>query len=229
MAHILAVDDEDYVLDLVKEILEKSGYAVSVALNGNSALEMLRNEVFDLLITDVVMPEMNGIELCQNVRSDPMLARIPILFLTAKGRASDVVGGLDAGGDDYVVKPHDVIELPARVRALLRRAPNNPLSAETEFVEYGGLKVSVTRPEASFDDQGLSLTGTEHHLLYYLMMRAGRPATTEQCLQDVWGYPPGVGDPQLVRVHANNLRSRLRQVGCEYLQNIHGKGYLIST
>src|SRR5687768_3373879 len=158
MPNILAVDDEDYVLDLVKEILEKSGFDVSVAMNGLAALEMLRSEVFDLLITDVVMPEMNGIELCRNVRSDPMLARIPILFLTAKGRSSDIAGGLDAGGDDYIVKPHDVVELPARVRALLRRAPSNPLNAEKEFVEYATLKVHITRPEAAFDDQNIALT-----------------------------------------------------------------------
>lgn len=229
MPRILAVDDEDYVLEIVQEILEKSGFEVIPAKNGSAALEMLRNDVFDLLITDVVMPEMNGIELCRMVRADPMLARIPILFLTAKGRSTDIAGGLDAGGDDYVVKPHDVIELPARVRALLRRTPSNPLNTEKEYIEYANLKLHVVRPEATFEDQGIALTATEHHLLYYLLMRAGRSVTTEQCLQDVWEYPSGVGDPQLVRVHANNLRAKLKNVGCEYLQNIHGKGYLITS
>jgi DNA-binding response OmpR family regulator len=229
MVAILAVDDEDYVVDLVREILEKSGYEVSVAANGMAALEMLRNHTFDLIITDVVMPEMDGIELTRRVRADPVLGRIPILFLTAKGRSADIAGGLDAGGDDYVVKPHDVIELPARVRALLRRAPDNPLNAEKDHIELASLKVPIARPEAMFDNQSITLTATEHHLLYYLMLRVGRSATTEQCLQDVWEYPAGVGDPQLVRVHANNLRTKLRSIGCNYLQNVHGKGYLITA
>jgi DNA-binding response OmpR family regulator len=228
MANILAVDDEDYILDLVREILEKSGHVVSIAANGVDALEMLHSQIFDLVITDIVMPDMDGIELCRQVRSNPRLGRIPILFLTAKGRSTDIAVGLDAGGDDYIVKPHDVIELPARVRALLRRAPQNPLNSEAEFVEYESLKVHLTQPEAFFGDQGVTLTSTEHHLLYYLLLRVGRSATADQCLEDVWGYPSGVGDPQLVRVHANNLRAKLRNVGCNYLQNIHGKGYLIT-
>src|SRR5687767_13180589 len=124
MAHILAVDDESSVLLAVRRVLEDDNYTVSEAHSGEEALQMLSQNHYDLIVLDVIMPEMNGIEVCRRIRANPALAKTPVLFLTAKGRPSEIVQGLDAGADDYLVKPFAVVELPARIRALLRRGPS---------------------------------------------------------------------------------------------------------
>ena len=139
MVHILAIDDDEDVLDSIKDILEQADVSVICVTNGQEGLNLLRARSFDLVVLDIVMPEMDGIETCRRIRADPALARIPILFLTAKGRAGDIVLGLDAGGDDYLVKPYDVVELPARVRALLRRAPGGFLDSQNESVRFGSV------------------------------------------------------------------------------------------
>jgi DNA-binding response OmpR family regulator len=228
MAHILVVDDENDVLESIREILEDAGQTVTISNSGAKALTLLGSEAFDLVVLDIIMPEMDGVEVCRRIRGNPALARIPILFLTAKGRASDVAHGLDVGGDDYLIKPYDVVELPARVRALLRRAPGGPLNPDGDYIEFHQLRLHITRPEAEICGKVVRLTPTEHRALYYLLMRPEQPILAEQLLQDVWEYPPGVGDPQLVRVHMNHLRAKLEAVDCNYLQNIHGRGYMIT-
>jgi DNA-binding response OmpR family regulator len=227
VAHILIVDDENDVLESIREILEDAGQTVTASNSGVKALALLNSQSFDLVVLDIIMPEMDGVEVCRRIRGNPALARIPILFLTAKGRAADVANGLDVGGDDYLIKPYDVIELPARIRALLRRAPGGPLNPDGDYIEFQLLRLHITRPEAEVCQQIVRLTPTEHRALYYLLMHPEQPILAEQLLQDVWEYPPGVGDPQLVRVHMNHLRTKLETVGCDYLRNIHGRGYMI--
>ena len=180
-------------------------------------------------ILDIIMPEMNGIEVCRRIRANPVFARLPVLFLTAKGHPEDIARGLDAGGDDYLIKPFEVIELPARIRALLRRAPSGTLDPEAEYLTYGDLVLHSAKFQVQVGDQVVQLTPTEHRLLYCLMSHAGHPVPTERLLEDVWEYPPGVGDPRLVRVHITNLRTKLqtRPDSPEYIGNIHGQGYLI--
>lgn len=228
---ILIVDDDANVLTSITQILaeESQQYRIRATSSGHEALELLAQESFDLVVLDIIMPELDGIEVCRRIRADPYLARIPILFLTAKGRSQDVALGLDAGGDDYLVKPFDIIELPARVRALLRRSPGGALDITSEQVTIGRLRVSLSRSEAEIAKQVISLTPTEHRILYYLMQHRGRPSSIDQLLEDIWGYASSVGDPQLVRVHITNLRNKLgvEPEAPEYIHNVHGRGYVI--
>lgn len=230
MAHILAVDDDDDVLDSIREIFEGTNISVIVASSGQEALALLRKAYFDLVVLDIIMPDIDGIEVCRRIRADPSLSRIPILFLTAKARSSDVARGLDVGGDDYLVKPYDIIELPARVRALLRRAPGGMLDSSEDAIRFGQITLHYNRWEVELgENKTITLTPTEHKLLYYLMSHGGQPVAADQLLQDVWEYPSGVGDPQLVRVHVNNLRNKFQTAGYDCVETLHGKGYLIKT
>jgi DNA-binding response OmpR family regulator len=176
------------------------------------------------------MPEMDGIELCHRVRGDPFTARLPILFLTAKGRPADVVAGLEAGGDDYLVKPFEVRELPARINALLRRAPGGALDPDSEHIVIGSLTLHRTRPEIEMDGHPIELTTVEHRLLHYLMLQQGKPIHTQQLLEVIWDYPPGVGDPQVVHVTIARLRAKIepQPESPQIIRNMRGRGYLVS-
>jgi len=202
---------------------------VSVASNGQAALDLIARQRPDLVILDIIMPGMDGLEVCRRIRADPFLAKLPILFLTAKGRPSDVAQGLNLGGDDFLIKPFAAVELPARVHALLRRAPGGPLDPEADYLVVGHLRLHSTRSEVQVVERLVQLRPVEHRLLHYLMMQAGQPVSTEQLLEDVWGYPPGTGDPQLVRVHIANLRAKIEPQpdAPRYIRNVRGRGYLI--
>jgi DNA-binding response OmpR family regulator len=230
MAHILVVDDEADVLEALRLILEDAEHDVSMATSGEEALEMIARQQPDLVILDIIMPGVTGIEVCRRIRSDPFTSRLPILFLTAKGRPGDIVQGLTAGGDDYLVKPFEVIELPARVRALLRRGPGGILDSKSEIVVYGDLRLHMTRFEVEVDGHLIQLTPTEHRLLHQLILHAGQPVSTAQLLEDIWEYPPGTGDPNLVQAHIANLRLKIepRPDSPQYVRNVRGRGYLIS-
>ncbi len=228
---VLIVDDEPVVLRSLRRVLESEKFAVIEASNGPQALELVASERPDLVVLDIVMPEMDGIDVCRRLRADPFTARLPILFLTAKGRREDVARGLDAGGDDYLVKPLDVVELPARVRALLRRGPGGPLNVESSTIRVGAIELHATRPEAIVNDAKVELTTVEHRLLHYLMLHAGRPVSTDRLLEDVWEYPPGVGNPKLVQMHIANLRAKIEPQpdSPQYIMNVRGRGYMIDA
>ncbi len=231
MVHILVVDDDSDVPETIRAILEREGHDVSIAANGQIALDLLESTRYDLIVLDIIMPELSGIEVCRRIRGNPFTAKIPILFLTAKGRVSDIALGLDAGGDDYLVKPFDLVELPARIRALLRRAPGNALDPEGEFLLAGGLKLRVGQPEALIDSQAYSLTAIEHHLLFTLMSSAGYPVSNETLLQTVWGYPAGAGNPNVVQVAIKRLRDKLEPTpeAPQYILSVRGEGYMIPS
>ena len=231
MAHILIVDDDAPVQRAIKRVLESVGYRVSAASDGQEALDMIARERPDLLVLDIIMPRMDGLEVCRRVRADPFVAKLPILFLTAKGRPADIAQGLDAGGDDFLTKPFDVVELPARCRALLRRAPGGVLDSSSDYLVVGNLKLHSTRAEVQIGEGMVQLTTVEHQLLHYLMMHAGQPIAAEQLLQDVWQYPPGTGDPILVRVHIGNLRAKIepQPETPQYIRNVRGRGYVLSS
>lgn len=231
MTHILAVDDESGVLNSISRVLEAAGFEVTTAGSGARALELIHQRRPDLVVLDIIMPEMDGLEVCRRLRADPFLARLPIIFLTAKGRPTDIVEGLDIGADEFLVKPFEVIELPARIRALLRRAPGGMLDQAADSIQVGPLVLMLNRTSARLDGQDIDLTAVEHRLLHCLMLHAGQPVSVDQLLQDVWEYPPGVGDPKLVHVHIGNLRSRLGDdaQNPRTILNIRGQGYLIAS
>ena len=229
MAHILAVDDDTRVLRSIARLLESAGHTVSTAASGQEALELVRQNPPDLVVLDIIMPEMDGLEVCRRIRADPFLARLPVLFLTAKSRPSDVAEGLDAGGDDFLSKPFEVVELPARIRALLRRAPGGVLDPGSDELVIGDLRLHITSPDLKIGDRPIQLSAVEHRLLHYLMIRAGQPVSTAELLEAVWEYPPGTGNPKLVHVHIRNLRAKIEPDPDEprYIRNVHGRGYLV--
>jgi DNA-binding response OmpR family regulator len=231
MARILVVDDDPDVLVAVRRVLEEDGYEVVSTRSGQEGLNALAHEHFDLVVLDVIMPEMSGVEVCRRIRGNPTFVRMPVLFLTARGRPNEIVEGLDAGADDYLVKPFAVIELPARVRALLRRAPTGVLDPDANHLSVGSLVIYAGRLDAEVEGRPVSLTPIEHRLLHYLMLNSGRPLHADRLLEDVWEYPPGVGDPRLVRVHITNLRAKLQPNPEDppFIVNLHGQGYMISS
>lgn len=231
MVQILAVDDDPQVLRSIVRILQDAQYTVMTASSGQEALDSVSRRRPDLIILDVIMPEMDGLEVCRRLRADPFTAKLPVIFLTAKGRPGDIAQGLDTGGDDYLTKPFEVVELPARIRALLRRAPGGPLDAESEYLSVGELKLHQTRLEVMVGQQQIELTPVEHRLLSYLMLHAGQPMATERLLEDVWEYPPGTGNPKLVHVHVLNIRNKIEPDpdNPRYILNLHGRGYLVGS
>jgi DNA-binding response OmpR family regulator len=177
------------------------------------------------------MPGMNGIEVCRHMRANPELAPTPILFLTARGEIADKIEGFEAGADDYLTKPFDMRELDLRVKALLRRTQSGVEEEPLEQVEVGPLVLNCRTFEITTPLRAVLLTPVEFELLYFLMSNAGKVFSADQLLQSVWGYPPGTGMPDLVRVHIKNLRDKIEPIPGEpqYLRNVLRRGYTISN
>lgn len=225
--YIIAVDDDLEVLETLGRVLERENLEVSLASSGKDALMLLRDRVPDLMILDVIMPGMDGITLCQRLRADPRFTALPILFLTAKGSTDDVVAGLDAGADDYVIKPFELAELRARIHALLRRSAHDspPASAVIQIRE---LRLDSDTYQAAVNNHTIQLTSTEHRLLRYLMEHANQALSPGHLLQAVWEYPSNTGDPDLVRAHVRNLRAKIEVDDQQFIRTIHGVGYMIA-
>ncbi|MDX2140110.1 MAG: response regulator transcription factor [Chloroflexota bacterium] len=228
MAHILAVDDDNEVLQTLGRVLKSEGYDVSLASSAAEGLRHLERRLPDVMILDIIMPEMDGITFCRQLRRDPRFIALPVLFLTAKGGTDDIVNGLDAGADDYVVKPFELAELRARVAALLRRGTRE--KPGSLMLQLADLKLDSDTYQVLIKDEPVQLTSTEHRLLRYLMEHPNQALSPGHLLQAVWEYPPNTGDPDLVRAHVRNLRAKIEQDnGRKYIRTIHGVGYMIST
>lgn len=227
MAHyIIAVDDDLEVLETLGRVLERENLEVSLANSGKEALKLLDERMPDLLILDIIMPGMDGITICQKLRSDPRFVALPVLFLTAKGSTDDVVAGLDAGADDYVVKPFELAELRARIYALLRRG-SREVNASNSVLQVHNLRLDSDTYQVYIDDTVVQLTSTEHRLLRYLMEHVNQALSPSHLLQAVWEYPLNTGDPDLVRAHVRNLRAKIEIGDRHYIRTIHGVGYMI--
>lgn len=226
--HILTVDDDTAVLETLGRVLQHENFQVSQVTSGAAALAFLEQTRPDLVILDIVMPEMDGIAVCRRLRRDARFITLPVLFLTAKGTVDDIVNGLDAGADDYIVKPFELAELRARVAALLRRGARDRNT--NALLELQGLQLDSDTYRVSVEGQTIQLTQTEHRLLRYLMERPNQALSPSHLLQAVWEYPPNTGDPDLVRAHVRNLRAKIEaDVEQKYIRTIHGVGYMIGS
>jgi two-component system, OmpR family, response regulator RpaA len=230
VAYVIAVDDDMEVLETLGRVLEREKLEVKLASSGAQALALLEQRAPDLLILDIIMPGQDGISVCRQLREDPRFISLPILFLTAKGSTDDVVDGLDAGADDYVVKPFELAELRARVHALIRRGIRQSGGSKTALLRIANLALDSDTYQAAIREKSVQLTATEHRLLRYLMEHANQALSPAHLLQAVWEYPPDTGDPDLVRAHVRNLRSKIeKDPERKYIRTIHGVGYMISS
>ncbi|MCC7447296.1 MAG: response regulator transcription factor [Anaerolineae bacterium] len=229
MAYILAVDDEIDMLGTLTRALSREGYKIARTTSANDAWHKILIRRPDLLILDIMMPGMDGLQLCRMLRGDNRFIDLPILFLTAKSDTEDVINGLDAGGDDYVVKPFELAELTARVRALLRRGQRE--ESKNPVLEMGDVRLDSDTYQVQVAGNMIQLTATEHRLLRYLMEHPNQALSPQRLLEAVWDYPPHTGDPDLVRAHIRNLRAKLDKGKSEeqqFIRTIHGVGYMIS-
>ena len=225
MSTILIVEDERNLCHLIRDDLEEQGYRVLQAFDGPSALTLAKDGVPDLVILDIMLPGMDGLEVCRHLRQDSI---VPILMLTARAEEIDRVLGLELGADDYLTKPFSMRELKARVRALLRRVEmmqTTNLPAK-QVVTFAGLHLDPTSYEASLDDQTIDLTPKEFVLLYLLVRHPGRVFSRAYLLDEIWGYEAAAYD-RTVDTHVYRLRQKLGAEGevAQRIVAVRGIGY----
>jgi two-component system alkaline phosphatase synthesis response regulator PhoP len=206
MSRILVAEDDPDIARLLSHYLDKAGFEAAVVGSGRDVLPRLRKEPPDLLLLDLMLPGLDGLEVCRAVRADVNTAAIPIIMLTAKSEESDRIVGLELGADDYITKPFSPGEVVARVRALLRRA-NRPGPADSRLT-YGPVSVDVDRHVVRIDGDEVKLTAKEFLLLQYLMQHRGRVLSRDLLLSDVWGYSY-TGGTRTVDVHVRRLREKV--------------------
>ena len=220
--HILVAEDEDSLATLLNYNLEKEGYAVAVAADGEDALMMIDEKLPDLILLDWMLPKVSGIEVCRRLRARTETRNIPIIMLTARGEETDRIRGLDTGADDYIVKPFSMSELSARIRAVLRRL--RPGLAE-DRVRIGDLVIDRVAHRVRRGGQEIHLAPTEFRLLDYLMQHPGRVFSREQLLDAVWGSDVYV-EARTVDVHVGRLRKALnREASADPIRTVRSAGY----
>mgnify|MGYP002640650581 CR=1 FL=1 len=220
---ILIIDDDAQLRRLMKYPLEKEGVNVSLAVNGKEGMRIFYSEKPDLVILDVMMPEMDGWETCKSIRQ---LSDAPIIMVTARGNDDDIIRGLELGADDYITKPFNVKVLIARVRAALRRSDKEVEVKKGTSFSDAYLNVDIDAHRIFVDGKSVNLTATEFRLLAYLLENAGRVMSFNQILENVWGWDY-TDDPNYIRVYIWHLRKKLEKdpKKPEYIQNIQGIGY----
>jgi two-component system, OmpR family, alkaline phosphatase synthesis response regulator PhoP len=225
---LLIVEDDKDIVELVRYNLEKEGYQTNVAVDGLTALSTLKKSPPDLVILDLMLPKLPGLEVCREIRRDQTLNRLPILMLTARGEEADRVVGLEMGADDYVTKPFSPRELLARVKALLRRA--EPPSDSPRTIEVGKLAIDPASYRVSHSGKAVPLSTLEFRLLYYLASRPNRVFTRDQLLDAVWGTDRFV-TPRSVDVYVRRLREKIEgdPENPVHLKTVRGAGYLFET
>lgn len=217
---ILVVDDEDDVINLVRYNLSKAGYHVMTAGNGLDGLSLIRTSRPDAVVLDLMLPKMDGLSTCREVRGDPEISHTPILMLTAKNQQRDRIKGLTDGADDYMSKPFSPKELILRLGAILRRAGK---AEESMIIEFDGFRLNKASFEFQLDGKRLDLTITEFKLLALLVERRGKILSRDKLLHEVWGYRNPI-DTRTVDTHMRRLRSKLEWASSK-IQTVRGEGY----
>lgn len=232
MALILVIDDDDLVSRTLQRALKHYEYQVMTANSGIEGLQLARRHRPDLFILDIMMPGVDGYQVCRQIRGDPLLQDAPVLFLTAKAKDEDKIEGFRAGGDDYLVKPFNMQELELRVKAILRRAvPDKVEEPTANEVVVGNVVLDCRTFKVTTPFQTILLTNVQFDLLYHLMSHADQVFNSQQLLQDVWDYPRDTGSPELVRAHIKNLREKIEPQPADpiYIKTVQGHGYSFSS
>ncbi len=220
---ILVVDDEPILLKGLKFSLEQDDYQVEVAVDGLEAYEKIMNNDYDLVVLDLMLPEIDGLEVCRKVRESSM---VPIIILTAKGEDSSKVLGLEYGADDYLTKPFNILELKARIKAILRRVNVNEGSSTTSVLVIGDFTINTLGRKVSIDGRDINLTAKEFDLLLLLVINKDKVFSREELLETIWGYEY-FGDVRTVDVHVRRLREKIEKNSSqpEYILTKWGVGY----
>lgn len=222
--HILVVDDEADIVELVSYNLKKEGFSVNSALDGETAIGKIRKGKYDLVVLDLMLPGIQGIELCRSLRNDPKTEALPIIMLTAKGEEVDKILGLEMGADDYIAKPFSPRELVARVKAVLRRSMEKP--STEKILRVGELVIDRERYTVSLKGKHVKLSATEFRLLLFLAERRGKVFNRDQLLDAVWRDESFV-EPRTVDVHIRRLRAQIEEdpANPKYIKTLRGIGY----
>jgi DNA-binding response OmpR family regulator len=219
MPRILVVEDDLDIADLIAHYLTGAGHTVDRLTSGRDVLRQLRDVPTDLVILDIMLPGMDGLQVCGAMRADPQIAAVPVIMLTARGDEADRISGLERGADDYVTKPFSPKELTARVAALLRRVTR----PATAMAKYGPIVIDPDRHQVTLDGREIKLTAKEFLLLQYLVQHRGRVLSRDLLLSDVWGYQY-TGGTRTVDVHVRRLREKL-PVLADAIETIKQFGY----
>jgi Response regulators consisting of a CheY-like receiver domain and a winged-helix DNA-binding domain len=219
---ILVVDDDSNICELLRLYLEKEGFEVRLVHDGAKALEVFEKDTFDLIILDIMLPHLDGWQVCREIRKQ---SQLPIIMLTAKGETFDKVLGLELGADDYVVKPFDAKEVIARVKAVLRRSGITESEDDEKIVTYDKLIINMINFELTVDGKIIDAPPKEMELIYHLAKNPNRVFTRDQLLDEVWGFDY-YGDSRTVDVHIKRLREKLENVSDKWLlKTVWGVGY----
>ncbi|MCP3025464.1 response regulator transcription factor [Halobacillus sp. A5] len=221
---ILIVDDEESIVTLLKYNIDQAGYDTDVAYTGSDALEKASSTTYDMIVLDVMLPGMDGMEVCKQLRQKQV--QTPILMLTAKDDEFDKVLGLELGADDYLTKPFSPREVVARIKAILRRMVREPAEDTVQTIQIADLKIYPEQYEATIKEEALVFTPKEFELLYYLAQNIGRVLSRDQLLSAVWNYD-FAGDTRIVDVHVSHLREKIEPDTKKpvYIKTIRGLGY----
>ncbi|HZP11255.1 MAG TPA: response regulator transcription factor [Nevskiaceae bacterium] len=223
MQKILVVDDDAHIREVVTFALQKAGYAVVAADNGEQALHRFAAERPALVVLDILMPELDGTEVCRRLRADPANRSVPIIFLSSKDDEVDRIVGLELGGDDYVGKPFSPRELVARARACLRRAAI-PATTKSARLTHGRLALDTEQYKVFWDDRELALTLTEFGILRTLIARPGKVCTRDHLMNESYELHKVVSD-RTIDSHVRRVRAKLASIGADPIETVHGIGY----
>lgn len=219
---ILIVDDDENICELLNLYLEKDGFDTVIANNGRQAVEYAEKYSPDLIMLDIMLPELDGWQVCREIRKK---SEVPIIMLTAKGETFDKILGLELGADDYVTKPFDTKEVIARIKAVLRRANDNDKQNNTQEVRFDKLRINLTNYELEVDGNRIDTPPKELELIFHLASNPNRVYTRDQLLDEVWGFDY-YGDSRTVDVHVKRLREKLENISDEWsLKTVWGVGY----
>nr|AAY82630.1 predicted response regulator [uncultured bacterium MedeBAC49C08] len=224
--YVLLVEDEPDLNQTVAFNLDSEGYSVESAFNGKEALKLIEEKTPDLILLDLMLPDMSGLEICRILRSSKKTKNTPIMMVTAKGEEIDRIVGFELGADDYIVKPFSIREFMLRVAAMLKRS-GDKINNDEEKIIFGSLEIDIAAHRVKLKDKEVPLTAKEFSLLHYLVERIGRVSTRDALLDDVWGYNCEV-TTRTVDTHVKRLRAKLSDVG-NNIETVRGVGYRFNS